>query len=79
MRFVLSLATATLLFASCGDEDSVSVVYVVPVQPKLDCREVVRNVNVDMARRGLIDSSIARQAVQEARSNCEAENRRRGY
>lgn len=50
-----------------------------PMLPELDCREYVRSVGADMARRGLTNSSIAKNAIAKAERECEAENRRRGY
>ena len=68
-----------ILAAFFGCERDGSHHTITPTLPKLNCSEYARSVGADMARRGLIDSSIAKKTIADARRECEAENARRGY
>ena len=80
-RFILLLVVATLfIFSSCGDDnDSPTVIVITPNLPKIDCEERVNRVAADVAHRGLSTSPAGRQLIEEAKADCTAENKRRGY
>ena len=79
MRYFIMFLTITLItLCACGDNEP-DVVYIILVQPKIDCDEYLLQLGADFSRRGLSDSSIAKEFAVKARSDCEEENKRRGY
>ena len=57
-----------------------SFIDVTPNLLKLDCNEYVNRVAADLASRGLVTfEEVGKQVIEKAISDCEAENKRRGY
>ena len=79
-RFILVVATL-LIFASCGDsnDNSPTIIVITPNLPKLDCAERANKAAADVGSRGLGASGVGQQLLEQAKVDCEAENKRRGY
>ena len=80
-RFILLLIVViSVIVFSCGNGgDSPTVIVITPNLPKIDCAARANQVAGDVAQRGLGTSPAGQQLIQQAKADCEAENRRRGY
>lgn len=79
-RFILILLIVTsFLLCACGDDDIIIVLPAQPQLPKIDCEKYVNQIAADVAARGLGWSGAGAQVIAEARADCIAENRKRGY
>ena len=75
---VLFIATS-MLFWCCGNDEPDIIIIEAPRLPKIDCKQYLRHVGADLARRGLGNSSIATRVIKREREWCNEENERRGY
>ena len=72
------IVTSIIFFCACSDDDP-DIVVISPQLPKIDCTSYVKSVAADFARRGTLDSSFAKRAINKAEAECKEENKRRGY
>ena len=66
-------------FSCPSGDDNPDITVIVPHHLKIDCASCVRSIRANLARRGLTDSSLAKNASVKAKSNCQKENDRRCY